>query len=142
MRLLWALDHALQRRSKRMAISNGITGPQRLALRVMEQLGEVSAKDLADAMRIHPSTLTGVVARLQRRRLITRRINSADRRRVRLLLTAAGRNAATLTPDTVEHAVAVVLRRTGARRRLAVEQFLADVTAALELPRPSASGPI
>ena len=35
LRLLWELDHALQRRSKRMARALGLTGPQRLVLRIV-----------------------------------------------------------------------------------------------------------
>jgi len=34
LRLIWAVDHALQRRSKSMAATLGITGPQRLVIRI------------------------------------------------------------------------------------------------------------
>ena len=34
MRLLWAVDHGLQQRSKRMAAEIGLTGPQRLVIRI------------------------------------------------------------------------------------------------------------
>src|SRR5664279_719632 len=35
MRLIWALDHGLQSLSKRMQATLGLTGPQRVALRVL-----------------------------------------------------------------------------------------------------------
>ena len=34
MRMLWALDHALQSASKRMEANFGLTGPQRLVVRI------------------------------------------------------------------------------------------------------------
>ena len=37
MRLLWSIEHGLQRLSKRMEAELGITGPQRLVLRVVGQ---------------------------------------------------------------------------------------------------------
>src|SRR5689334_23622938 len=37
MRLLWSIEHGLQRMSKRMENEIGITGPQRLVLRVVGQ---------------------------------------------------------------------------------------------------------
>jgi hypothetical protein len=36
LRLIWAVDHALQRRSKSMAATIGITGPQRLVIRIID----------------------------------------------------------------------------------------------------------
>ena len=35
LRLVWAVDHALQTTSKRMARSLGVTGPQRLVVRIV-----------------------------------------------------------------------------------------------------------
>ena len=54
MRLLWSLDHALQKRSKWMARRGGVTGPQRLALRLIGHMPHVSAGLLADMLKLHP----------------------------------------------------------------------------------------
>lgn len=64
MQLLWAVVHGLQRTSKRMAGEIGVTGPQRLVLRVVGLLPRLSAGDLATVLRVHPSTLTRVLQRL------------------------------------------------------------------------------
>ena len=47
MRALWELTHALQVSSKRMARVLGVTGPQRLVIRVVGQSPGITARDLA-----------------------------------------------------------------------------------------------
>ena len=66
MRLLWAVDHGLQRRSKRMAATLGVTGPQRLVIRIVGRFPGISAGRLASILHLHPSTLTGILRRLER----------------------------------------------------------------------------
>jgi DNA-binding MarR family transcriptional regulator len=39
----------------------GVTGPQRLVLRVVGLFPGMSAGELATVLRVHPSTLTGVL---------------------------------------------------------------------------------
>jgi DNA-binding MarR family transcriptional regulator len=112
MRLLWALDHALQKKSKWMIARLGVSGPQRLALLIIARLPRVSAGRVADILSIHPSTLTGVLQRLHRRGLITRSRVADDERRVCLDLTAQGRAVIHAAEGSVESAVSRVLRRT------------------------------
>src|SRR5262245_47820556 len=91
MRLLWAVDHGLQSTSKKMRAALGITAPQRLVVRIVARHPGIAAGDLAALMHVHPSTLTGVLARLERRRLLARERDPADGRRARLRLTPSGR---------------------------------------------------
>ena len=91
MRLIWALDHGLQSLSKRMHASFGLTGPQRVTLRVLGRRPGISAGTLAEILRLHPSTLTGILHRLERRELVRRSHDPRDRRRTRLELTPRGR---------------------------------------------------
>lgn len=111
MKLLWRLDHALQTTSRRMAESVGVTGPQRLALRVVGRFPGITPGGTAAVLRLHPSTVTVIVQGLERAGLVERSEDPADRRRTRLHATAAGRKVASATGGTVEEAV----RRTLAR---------------------------
>jgi len=88
MQRLWHLGHALDVASKRMARTIGVTGPQRLVLRVVGLHPEISAQRIALTLGMHPSTLTGVLARLEGRKLIERTPDAADRRRSRFRLAA------------------------------------------------------
>jgi DNA-binding MarR family transcriptional regulator len=75
----------------------------------------VSAGLLADTLKLHPSTLTGVLQRLERRGLLTRTVDGSDRRRVHLSLTDRGRATTRVARGSVEEGVTEVLGRAGAR---------------------------
>ncbi len=105
MQLLWALDHGLQSTSKRMAVTLGITGPQRLVIRIVGQCPGISAGILADILCVHPSTLTGVLRRLELRKILYRKQDPEDGRRALLSLTDKGRTLDILRSGTVEAAV-------------------------------------
>src|SRR6185369_11866557 len=81
LRELWALDHALQKLSKRMVKTIGVSGPQRLALRLVARFPGLPAGRLARLMHLHPSTVSGLVKRLAHRGLIVRSAEGPDRRR-------------------------------------------------------------
>ncbi len=91
--------------------------------------GALTARALADATAQRPSTLTGVVDRLERRGLVSRRPNPADRRSVVVEPTAAGVDAAA----RVAAAFAAVEARV--EDAAAVEAALAALDAALSRPR-------
>ncbi len=111
MRLVWGVDHALQRRSKRMDQVLGVTGPQRLVVRVVGRYPHASAGDIARTMRVHPSTLTGILRRLESRGFV-RRVNDAkDKRRALFTLTKSGVELDTVKAGTVEAAMRRALRR-------------------------------
>ncbi|HEY0254812.1 MAG TPA: MarR family transcriptional regulator, partial [Kofleriaceae bacterium] len=65
MQHMWELVHALDVRSKRMVKRVGVTGPQRLVIRIIGQRPGQTASQIAATLGKHPSTLTGVLARLQ-----------------------------------------------------------------------------
>ena len=90
MRVVWNIQHALQSRSKRMERTLGITGPQRLAVRVVGTLPGITPAELARVLHLDPSTISGVLQRLVTKRLMVRRPDAIDRRMVRLRLTPAG----------------------------------------------------
>jgi len=111
MRLIWALDHGLQSLSKRMQATIGLTGPQRVTLRVLGRCPGLSAGELARILLVHPSTLTGVLQRLEARKLVKRTLDAADGRRAHLALTAKGRRLDVPAMGTVESVVGDVIRR-------------------------------
>ena len=113
MQRLWHLVHTLDVASKRMARTIGVTGPQRMALRVVGLHPDISAQRIALTLGMHPSTLTGVLARLEARKLIARTADENDRRRARFRLTAGGRAIDRARKGTVEAAISRALGRAG-----------------------------
>ncbi|MBK7862299.1 MAG: MarR family transcriptional regulator [Archangiaceae bacterium] len=132
MRAIWALDHALQSRSKAMARALGVTGPQRFVLRVLQRSPGLSAKDLAAYLHLHPSTLTGVLQRLEDRGLLTREKDQRDARRQRLTLTASGGKVLARKAASVEAVLRQALGREKRAEMSVVAEVLKRLTSALE----------
>ena len=126
---VWELVHALDVRSKRMAQTIGVTGPQRLVIRIVGQKPSQTASEISQVLGKHPSTLTGVLARLEERGLLAREIDAADRRRARFTLTAAGKKVDRERRGTVEAATRRALSRLEPN---AVEAFASGLTILVE----------
>lgn len=133
MRALWAVAHGLDRTSKLMARQIGVTGPQRLVLRVVGLLPGISAGELASLLHVHKSTLTGVLKRLEDQRLISRSSAESDRRRAVLHLTAKGARVNAAAKVTVEAAVSRVLTKTTDHQRAVCRQVLDLVANELDM---------
>ncbi|HET7785101.1 MAG TPA: MarR family transcriptional regulator [Myxococcales bacterium] len=131
MRLLWAVDHALQSASKRMESSFGVTGPQRLVLRIVGRFPGIAAGRVAEILHVHPSTLTGILKRLEARGMLQRRSDPRDARRALFALTAKGRKLDTVRTGAVELAVRrVLLREPG--KVAAAQEILAALSQELD----------
>ena len=124
MQRLWAVVHELQSISKRMDARLGITGPQRLVVRILGRRPGLSAGELAAVMHLHPSTLTGVLRRLEARTLVERRVDPGDARRVLLHLTASGKRLDQKRSGTVEDGVERALARVSRRQATTASEAL------------------
>lgn len=131
MRLLWALDHALQSASKRMESNFGITGPQRLVVRIVGRFPGIAAGRIAEILHVHPSTLTGILKRLESRGVLERRSDPRDARRALFALTNKGRRLDTLRTGVVEQAVRRALEL-DPRQITAAQEMIAALTAELD----------
>lgn len=132
LRLIWALDHALQRRSKRMEATLGVTGPQRLVIRIVGRFPGAPAGLLSQILHIHPSTLTGILKRLQVKGLLRRQRDRRDARRSILTLTDKGHRLDIATKGTIESSVERALFRLSPRAIKAARGVLESLTRALE----------
>jgi DNA-binding MarR family transcriptional regulator len=132
MRLMWAVDHQLQSVSKRMAAVIGLTGPQRLSVRLIGRVPGVSAGELASLLHLDPSTVTGIVRRLEEAKMIERTRDEDDARRSRLRLTARGREVDRRSSGTVEAAVRRVLATASPHDLAAAARVLGALAGELE----------
>jgi MarR family transcriptional regulator, organic hydroperoxide resistance regulator len=66
------------------------------------QHARLSLGQLANLLHLDPSTVTGIVKRLQKRGMVRRLADPADGRRVRIGLTDRGRRLSGSDPRTVE----------------------------------------
>lgn len=131
LRLLWQVHHGLQSASKRMERDLGVTGPQRLVVRLLGDSPGMTAGELSSLLHLDPGTMSGVIQRLLRERLIRRAADPHDRRRFLLALTQQGRQLASRREGTVEERVASALSDMDPNDIAAAERALAKIAAQL-----------
>lgn len=93
---------AIHEYSRDVEASYGITGPQLWALRALRASGRLSLGDLAARMYLHPSTVSGVVDRLERKGLVSRVRSEADRRVLQLSVTSNGERLLGRAPEAAQ----------------------------------------
>jgi MarR family transcriptional regulator, organic hydroperoxide resistance regulator len=134
MRLLWAMDHGLQRRSKRMEVELGVTGMQRVVIRLIGRFPGITAGRLAELLHVHPSTLTGVLKRVVDREYVERERDRTDARVAHFSLKAEGQRIDGSLAGTIEAAIRRALARVEPGQIDAARVVLSAV--ADELARP------
>lgn len=132
MRVLWAVHHGLAATSKKMGAELGVTGPQRLVIRIVGRSPGISAGELAEILHVHPSTLTGILSRLVERGLIQRKSDTADARRALFSLTAKGRRIDSIQSGTVEAKVRASLASVQEDKVQAAREVLSTLASRLE----------
>ena len=138
---LWAVNHGLHAVSKRMRSRVGVTGPQRVVLRMVGREDGISPGRLARAIHDDPSTLTGVLHRLEARGLLERTADPVDRRRFHLHLTEAGAKVNEVREGTVEEAVRAAIRRLAPSQLAATAGVLGALVEELALRSGAAESP-
>jgi DNA-binding MarR family transcriptional regulator len=132
LQVLWALDHGLQTMSKKMEANLGVTGPQRTVIRTIGRNPDISAGEIAEQLRLHPSTVTGILQRLEARGRIERRQDPGDRRRALFRLTEDGKTIHRLRAGTVEGVVSSVLAHADPAQVEATTALLQELSRALD----------
>jgi len=131
MSLIWAVDHELERVSKRMEARLGLTVPQRLSLLLIGRHPGILASELASVLHLHRGTLTGIVRRLEAAGYVRKTTDARDARRVGLTLTPAGAVMNQRRAGTFESAVRELLASVSARERAVAERVLAGLSVQL-----------
>lgn len=124
LQLLWRVDHALAILSKGMLKVLGVTGPQRMILGIVGRRPGVTAGAISEAARIHPSTLSGILDRLERGQYLVRSKDSADGRRACFELLPGGRTIVDARRGTVEAAVVRSLAPLSPEDRATIRRWL------------------
>jgi DNA-binding MarR family transcriptional regulator len=132
MRLMWGLDHSLNSASKRMELRVGITGTQRLVLRLVGQFPGIGAGEMANLLHLHPSTLTGVMQRLEAKNILRRLPDATDKRRARFELTKAGVRLCEDKSGTVEEAVERALQRIDPKTIAGIESTVGAIVTEID----------
>jgi len=97
-----AVVRALRINTRAIELEIGISLAQLFVLQQVAQRPATSLNDLAERTATHQSSVSVVVRRLVDRGLVTRRSDTADKRRVQIELTPAGEKLLVGAPETIQ----------------------------------------
>ncbi|WP_231714499.1 MarR family winged helix-turn-helix transcriptional regulator [Desulfonema ishimotonii] len=78
---------AIDLHSRYLVKHHGLTGPQLVILKEISKKGDLSVSELAKAISLSQSTVTGILTRLEKRGFVMRHRSEADKRKVIVRLT-------------------------------------------------------
>ncbi|MEM9173878.1 MAG: MarR family transcriptional regulator [Myxococcota bacterium] len=93
---------AIDLQSRRLQDRHKLTGPQLATLREAERVGQPSISALARAVHLSQPTVSGIVTRLERRGLVTRKRSEGDRRSVGIEVTKEGLDVLDEAPSLLQ----------------------------------------
>lgn len=132
---------ALNLESKRIQKAFGISIPQLLAMNYLIKSPnyQTTTSQLAKALTLNPSTITGIVARLEKRGYVAKLPKQGDKRVTHITLTAAGHGLLQETPMLFHEKLDVRLAKLSEQETTSIREALALLTNLLELGNLDAS---
>jgi DNA-binding MarR family transcriptional regulator len=133
------LFRAIQEYSKAILAKTGLSGPQVWALTVLERESGLSLNELSDRLFAHPSTVSGILDRLEKRGAVNRLADLEDGRGICVSLTPLGRRLLRRSPPPVQLGLRRALEGLPALRLRQLRRSLEDIvrgTAAAEMEAP------
>ncbi|PLX87300.1 MAG: MarR family transcriptional regulator [Desulfuromonas sp.] len=109
LRILQALRRiirAVDIHSHKLSSLHNITGPQLACLMAIKEEAPISSSHLAKKVYLSPSTVVGIVDRLEEKNLVKRNRDSKDRRLVHLLMTPLGEKLVDEAPSLLQETLA------------------------------------
>lgn len=111
--------------SRKLSASHRITAPQLVCLLTLVEEGPLTATSIARRVYLSPSTVIGILDRLEEKGLIVRERDTRDRRHVNISVTELGASVARSAPSPLQDALVAALDRLP-------EEEQADIAKALE----------
>lgn len=147
LRSLRRIIHGVDLYSKQLAITTQVTAPQLVCLLHVVNNGSVSATAIGREVHLSPSTVVGILDRLEEKGLVERQRSRQDRRIVRVTATQEGVELARKAPSPLQQTLAKSLSELPELEQATIALSLERVVALMEAPeidaaRILATGPI
>ena len=95
---------AIDMNSKKLVKRVGLTGPQLVILHEITRHEKVSTGEIAQAVSLSQATVTGILERMEKQRLLTRQRSDSDKRRVMVSITKTGKQILEKSPPLMQEA--------------------------------------
>ena len=120
------------RESSREAESKlGVSGAQLFALKALSEARQLSLSELAERTRTHQSSVSVVVKRLVRSKLVARKASPEDARQLELSLTPQGRALLKRAPNAAQDRLILAVEALPRGERQALGRVLAHLSEAM-----------
>jgi len=97
---------AIDLHSRRLLKDHRITSPQLVTLLTIKERQPVTARNVASEIHLSPSTMVGILDRLETRKLVHRERDTHDRRMIHLTLTSQGEALVEKAPSPLQDTLA------------------------------------
>lgn len=142
LRILQALRRiirSVELHSRQLAAKFKITGPQLICLLTVKEHQPVTATRIAKNIHVSPSTVVGILDRLEEKELIARERGTQDRRRVYVSLTAKGQKLASKAPSPLQDKFADALNALPELEQVTIALSLERIVDLMEVRQVDAS---
>lgn len=111
LRALRRIMRAAETASRSLTRETGMTGPQIMVLRTLEERSEATAKTIAQTVGVAQGTATALIDKLEQRGFVVRKRGETDRRQIWVQPTEAGLAALDSAPDPLHFTFAERFRK-------------------------------
>jgi DNA-binding MarR family transcriptional regulator len=132
LRSLRQIVRAIDLYSRELKARCGLTVPQLVCLSAIAREKQITAVELALQVHLSPSTMVGILDRLEKANLIRRERDLQDRRQVNIAATEMGRKAVNKAPSPLQENLANGLRKLPQAEQAAMVQALDKIVELME----------
>ncbi len=123
---------ALEVHSRRLIAEHRITSPQLACLLALREGGAMTVTAIARQVHLSPSTVVGILDRLEERGFVRRERDTRDRRLLNVTLTEEGRGLADSAPSPLQNTLADALVALPHAEQVAVVHSLEKIVGMME----------
>src|SRR5690606_7739492 len=138
LRALRRITRAIALHSKQLAACSHITAPQLICLRTVVALGPLTATAISREIHVSPSTVVGILDRLEEKGLIRRERGREDRRIVFVTATEQGVALVENAPSPLQKALSDALNQLPELEQATITLALERIVELMEKPNPVA----
>jgi DNA-binding MarR family transcriptional regulator len=114
----------LNEQSKKVEKETGLTSPQLWAIKTINESSPINVSDLANRLYLHPTTVIGIIDRLEKQDLVTRRRSKDDRRVVWIELTDKGNDLIKSAPEVAQGLLVSGLEKIAASNLIEIDRSM------------------
>lgn len=132
LRALRRITRSIALHSRQLSAGSNITAPQLVCLRTVIDKGPLTATMISREMHVSPSTVVGILDRLEDKNLVVRERSREDRRIVYVSATTAGKELAQNTPSPLQQKLGNALQQLSEVEQKQITTALEKVVALID----------